>query len=465
MYRFGEPRELIDSSYEELILNGQSLHNHKPSLYGRFGEVFKHPELATIPQEQILVFTEDKNAIKPVTINIGYPPKSFCWLISAAQGGGKSGLVKALMDMLFLRGFKFLCLEPKGFDFVTMNIPQDDPRAFDVLKRFGLKPKAYHLASAIPSFIEDPFIHATPYKLDVADFNSLPKLTRWWTWSKFLGIEELSNPGKALQRVLSMSATDEKGRIQEGPKNINQMIDFTGLDIEQERAKRRGQGAPPMVSTSLLYLLQQKIMTNELGVGMPYNFVKAMVQNDMLILHTPFDSKNISSMNTYISVAINQLIQDRTIYIKTNHRKGNLTQPIVVVVEEADALIAKGIDNLAKHILYSIPARFRHIGISLILITQNPGLIDDKFVRLCNLIFTTQVNSPEQIKLMGLRGVPRFLVENKLKRLDWSVEHPTKEWGILDIENVGEVKTGYPIWPCTKLLKQGEGLSPIPSLV
>jgi hypothetical protein len=199
-------------------------------------------------------------------------------------------------------------------------------------------------------------------------------------------------------------------------------------------------------------------MTNELGVGMPFNFVEALSRNDMLILHTPFDSKNISSMNTYISVAINQLITDRTTYIKTNHRKGKMTQPIVVVVEEADALIAKGIDNLAKHILYSIPARFRHIGISLILITQNPGLIDDKFVRLCNIVYTTQVNSEEQAKVLRLRGVPRFLIENKLKRLEWPPDFPVKEWGISDIEAVGEIKTGWPIWPTTKLLRAGEGI-------
>lgn len=456
MLRFGETQS-TEKSFEEVMLGGQALFNKKPYIYGKFGKIYKKQEQISIPRDEILLFTENEEYEQPVYLKTGDPDKgefkSFGALIVAQKGSGKSGLVKTWMDQLWMKGVKFFCIEPKGYDFVTMGIPQDDTRGVDCLAKFGMKPRSYKISQAIPAFVADEYTKATPYKLDVDDFTSLPKTVQLSTWCKFLNIKEMSGPGKALMRVLKMGKNDR------GPRDIREMVEFTKLDIEKERVKRKEiKGSSQMVSTGLLYLLEQKLNTDELGPRMPFNYVEQLAENDIVIMHTPFDSKNLISMNVYISVAINSILNDRNIYVKTNGKKGLMSRPICFVIEEADSLIGREDYNLAKHVLYQILARFRHIGCSGIFITQNASLIDPKFVRQCNYIASTQVNSEEQRQLLRMRGVPKWLVENRLTKLDWTTSKPVKEWFFLEPDTPGEVKTGYPIWPATKLLKEGEGL-------
>ena len=456
--RFGEPEPGLDKSFEEVMLSGQALFNRKPSVYGRFGKVFKKQENVVIPRDQILLFTEDEDYENPIYLKTGDPDKgefkSFAALVVAQKGSGKSGMVKTWMDQLWMKGIKFMCLEQKGFDFVTMNLPQEDPKGIECLGKFGMKPRSYSVAQAIPAFVADDYTKATRYKLDVNDFTSLPKTVQLSTWCKFLDIKEMSPPGKALMRVLKMGTKDR------GPRDIREMVEFTKLDIERERAKRKEiKGSSQIVSTGLLYMLEQKLGTDELGPKMPFNFVEKLAENDIVVMHTPFDSKNLISMNVYISIAINSIINDRNIYVKTNGKQGLMSRPICFVIEEADTLIGGEDRNLAKYVLYQILARFRHIGCSAIFITQNAALIDRMFVRQCNYIASTQVNTEEQRQLLRMRGVPRWLIENKLTRLDWTTSKHVKEWFFLEPDKPGEVKTGYPIWPTNKLLKEGEGLA------
>lgn len=450
--RFDEPEDIVEESFEELVLGGQALFNKKPSIFGKFGHIHHEREKIKIKDDEILLFTEDKKATTPVMLKVGNPPKSFGMLITAQQGGGKSGFVKCFMDQFRYKGFKFFCIEIKGYDFVTMNRPQDDPKSFEVLNRFGLKPYSYKFDSVMPAFVADEYTKAITYKLDVADFNKLPKTTQISAWCNFLGIKEMDGRGKALHRVL------RSGPNGKSPSNIKEMIEYTIKDIEEQRKKKKEIKGVGGVSTGLLYLLEQKVATNEIGRKQRFDFVESLAKNDMVVLNAPLDSKNVNAMNTYISVALNQIITDRNIYVKTGGRKGLLSSPICVVLEESDSFIGLGEHNLTKHLLYSVLARYRHIGISLMLVTQNPALIDPKFVRLCQYIATTQVNSEEQRHLLNLRSIPKSLIHNDLARLEFDMNSPVKEWCIIDPNEAGNYLKGYPIWPTTKLLKEGQGL-------
>jgi hypothetical protein len=288
--------------------------------------------------------------------------------------------------------------------------------------------------------------------MDVSDFNELPYATQITLWCQFLGVKEMSSQGKALQRVLKMGVNGKP------PKTIKEMIQFTLMDIEQQRRERKKQGAGGNVSTGLLYALEQKIRTNELGRGQTLDPVRALADNDILVLNTPFDSKNLSSMCVYISVLLNRIIHDRNTYVKTSGRKGILADPIVVIVEECDSIISSEEDNFAMHVLYSILARYRQIGISLVLVTQNPSLIRAKFIRQCQYVAVTQVQSEEIRQLLRVRGVPRYLIDNRLTRLEFQINSPVKEWAICNPEDVSEPLQFFPIFPCTKLVKEGEGI-------
>ena len=456
MRRFGEPPEIIEDSFEKVVMYGQSLHTFDPLWRGKWGEIYKRQEKIKIKDDEILLFTEDKDREKPVMLKVPTMEEGMTILVAAIQGGGKSGVVKAWLDQFILKNCKILYIEPKGYDSVTMGKPQDDPAAFPILEKFGMKPKGYKIQEVIPEFVAEDEPHARKWKLDVGDFWHLPKTTQISTWCNFLDIKEMSGAGRMLQDVLMM------GTKEKGPKNIEQMMHFTDVQIRKDTERRKMIKMTGVSSKALLYRLEQKVRTMQLGKGRPFDFVKSMVENDVTILRTPFDSENLVSMNVYISVAINRILADRTRYVKTNGRIGFQSQPIVIVVEEADFLIGTHIKNIASHVLYNIPARRRHEGISLILITQNSDLIQDKFVRASKYIATTQVTHESQKKILRMRSVPEFLIQNKLARLEVkSGDFPVNEWLFLDPNEPGEAKTGFPIYPRTKLLKPGEGLKDI----
>ena len=186
--------------------------------------------------------------------------------------------------------------------------------------------------------------------------------------------------------------------------------------------------------------------------------MRALADNDILVLNTPFDSKNLSSMCVYISVLLNRIIHDRNIYVKTSGRKGILADPIVVIVEEADSIIGSDEENMAMHVLYSILARYRQVGISLCLVTQNPALIKAKFIRQCQYVAVTQVQTEEIRALLRVRGIQRYTIDNRLTRLEFSLSSPVKEWAILNPEDTTEPLCFFPIYPATRLVKEGEGV-------
>lgn len=452
-YWFIGKRKKNGKTIAEAFLGDLAKYTYKPSLRGAFNELyipegFKKIE---IPKGHILLGVRDYESMEPVTL--AWNGKRFGMAVIMKSGAGKTQFVKTIaLDQLHaVYGQYIFIVDPKN-EYFNINIPQNDPAGIEQLAKLGITPQGYEARYAIPNFITETIEtnrrDRKVYTISATDFNILPYSTKLGMWMRFLGIAPSTPASHALMRVMHSD-----------PRSTKQLCELIEQDIEEQKKEKGKRG----VSMDLLYKVREKIASGFLGIrkDASFDFAKELANHKIVALELALDTENQNQpiLQTYAKIALESVLQDRIAYIRPalrdKYRKGLLDKPITFVIDEADIVASNDLKRPTRSTIRAMLTKYRQFGISVILITQEPTMIDKVSVKQCNYIVTCKVDE-SMFGILKARGIPSYIIENELMRLEWDDSQPTKQFCCLTPDTEEPLKIFRPIFPRSKIWQESE---------
>jgi len=437
----------------EAFLGDMAKYTKKPSLRGVYNEIYipEGYKKIEIPEGHILLGVRDYESMEPVTLR--WNGKSFGLAVIMKRGAGKTQWVKtiALDQIHAIYGHYIIIVDPKN-EYFNINKPQDDPIGIDQLAKLGITPQGYDARYAIPTFlsetIETEGRMKKVYTITAADFNVLSYSTRLGLWMRFLGLAPGSPASHALMRVMHGE-----------PRNTKHMLELIEADIAEQTRERGKRG----VSMDFLYKFREAVASEVLGAKKEasFDFALELANNKIIALELALDTENQNQpiMQTYAKIGMEAILQDRIAFIRpalrNKYRRGLLDKPIMFVVDEADILASNDARRPTRSTLRAILTKYRQFGMSLVLITQEPTMIDKISVKQCNYIVTCKVDE-SMYGILKARGIPQYMIDNDLMKLAWDDTAPTKQFCCLTPDTEEPLKIFYPIFPRSKIWKESE---------
>jgi len=438
--------------FDKILLADFAKYSKKPSLRGKYGEVFIPEDMKeiSIPKGHLLLGVEDFESYEPVTLDWS-DGKSFGMVVCMLRRAGKTQWVKtfALDQIHGDRGYYYFGIDPKN-EMTNVAEKQEDPRAITQFKKFGIKPTGYPNACyAVPEFLARGTGIKTGngfyvYRINPTDFNVLGLPSRIKLWCRFLNVGQMSPAGMALRRVLNKK-----------PKDTLDMLNKVIEDIKDQEKERKKQS----VSRDLLYKFRDRVDGGELGGKRDsFDFEEKLANNKIVFLETAIDVEDESTLQTYIKIAAEKVIQSRVAFLKpdlrTRYIKGLLDRPIVTVMDEADTIVNNFVRSPGRFAFRQMLTRYGQFGMTGIFITQEPNLLDRVILKQSKYVVTCKIMNEEQEKLLRDRGVPKWVIEEECKKLRWKDIEPVKQFVLIQPDSEEGLKKFFPIFPRSAIMQE-----------
>lgn len=403
-------------------------------------EMFKYREevldtIQSVKPNEILLGASNPDFTDKVTIP--WTGKSQRIAIFGMTGSGKTVLAKNIVaDAWHKRfGLPLLIFDAKGDYSPAMHHAQTNPQLIARLKKYNLKPCAYHNKVLVPKFLGLKGIsNAQEYTITLKDFKNVEdKSDQFEALMTFFELTQTANKPalRVMQRMAAETLPDDVGNWK---KRIEEFIERKGVK-----------------STQLLNLIDLKVGVGHIadrgGVDMP----SALATEGMVTLRLSLRGSRESTINTYAALAASACIADRKKFLWTRGVEGTLNKPFAFLVDEAERYLGRN-RSPSSTVLGNVYTEERLSGISICTVAQHPSQVAGKVLSESNHLLFSKLTMLEDRLALKARGFSDTEIEGIFQQLGADPRSPIKEWAVINTDN--SIETFYPIPSLTNILSE-----------
>ena len=392
-----------------------------------------------IGKNDILLGGVDKDYSEPVVIP--YSGKSMVVTTIAKKGSGKSVMnAHLVLDNMHAKfGNYVMIIDPKQ-DYPNIDKPLAG-EFVDSIKKFGMKPRGYPAYWCVPKMLELFGAKGKEYVPSLKDFESIDRASYMKTLAQMLDIDPKSASARAFERVI----------MKYKPKNIAEMRAGIKADQKYQLSVSRNK----IISTGLSNRFEEKLMSNLLGENNNVDFPVELATHKILVMQTTLYAQNQVTNSIYIKLAISRIVADRKNYIRSQGQLGVIDKPVTFMIDEADSVCPNRGYSPSRFTIRSLATKERATGMSVFLITQNPTFLDQAIIKESDFIIVSKLFSEEEKAVLTARGVPKYIIGEVMKKLEWKDTSPVKQFAIILPDSEDMYKTFYPIACACSFQKEG----------
>lgn len=364
-------------------------------------------------------------------------------------------------QMIDNTGIHCCAIDPKG-DLANVDMPLQQPHLVERLNSFAIQPKGYKIKTLYPYFMDLKYVKGSPFCLGMKNIKQLNNKAQVVdVLSNILDVGTRDeNPAKEILNNLVYSLGDATKDVE--PNSLETLPDKVLSNTEDsflrrvlyhttERAKSLGR-AQKSISLKLMNQTVSAIKQLKLSDQINYDFPKELVNNEILVIRSVIE-KDKSGDSAYIATVLSNIVSNRTLWLDSKGREGIISKPVVVYIDETDTLC--GTDKSpSQEIIQRITTKYRRIGISLVLATQSPQMIDKGVLRETECIMSSRFNSEEERKAFANKGVSLRKISEMAMKLHFDKNNPVKEF--IKVNEQGELETFFPTPSKSAIIQQSE---------
>lgn len=281
--------------------------------------------------------------------------------ILAKSGSGKSYVMGVICEELLKKTVPILIIDPHG-EYTSLLHPNLDKNEFDLMKRFGVKPRGY--GNAITQY--SPDYHANP--------DALP-----------LHLDEINLEFKDLLDVIPAKLSGvQKGILYHAVKEAKEKKRVYLLGDIIENIKK----AKSSAKWNLIPLLEELTDMNL--------FSPDATPTESLVEKGKCSLINLRGVPPHIQ----EVVVSHVLTKIFEARKRNAISPLLVVIEEAHRYCPERGQGTAvsAEILRTLASEGRKFGIGLAIVSQRPARVEKNVLSQCNTQIILKTTNPHDVK-------------------------------------------------------------------